>query len=109
MAALPPGDVGRQVARLGQRVSFDHAAVTEAVTDALTQLVWQGRPGRSRAATLPSSLDFPAAGPPVTAALAEKGLLAPEGDAPSRTQCRPEWFRAAPGSIEPVRRPAGLA
>lgn len=37
---------------LASGLSFDHASVTEAVTDALTQLVWQGRPGRSRAATL---------------------------------------------------------
>jgi len=36
VAAMPPGDVGRQVARLALRLNMTHAIVTEAVTDALT-------------------------------------------------------------------------
>jgi DNA primase len=43
VAALPPAQVGRQVARLAQRLELDHATVTEAVTDALTELVQAGR------------------------------------------------------------------
>ena len=39
IAAMPPSHVGRQVARLGGRLGFDHAVVTEAVTDALTEHV----------------------------------------------------------------------
>ncbi len=54
IAAMPPRDVARQVARLAQRLGLDHAMVTEAVTDALTQLI----SGRNQART--SSLDFPA-------------------------------------------------
>ena len=51
---MPSRDVARQVARLAQRLGLDHAMVTEAVTDALTQLI----SGRNQART--SSLDFPA-------------------------------------------------
>ena len=54
IAAMPSRDVARQVARLAQRLGLDHATVTEAVTDALTQLI----SGRNQART--SSLDFPA-------------------------------------------------
>jgi DNA primase len=39
VAAMPPADVGHQVARLADRLSLDHATVTEAVTDALSTLV----------------------------------------------------------------------
>ncbi len=54
IAAMPSRDVARQVARLAQQLGLDHAMVTEAVTDALTQLI----SGRNQART--SSLDFPA-------------------------------------------------
>ena len=59
IAPMPPRDVGRQVARLAQRLSLDHATVTEAVTDALTQLISGEGTHRSRAATRPCTLDFP--------------------------------------------------
>jgi DNA primase len=35
IAAMPPDHVGRQVARLAERLNLDHTIVTEAVTDAL--------------------------------------------------------------------------
>ena len=38
VAAMPPADVGRQVGRLADRLGLDHATVTAAVTDALTEL-----------------------------------------------------------------------
>ena len=37
IAALPPPEVGRQVARIAARLDLDHATVTEAVTDALPE------------------------------------------------------------------------
>jgi hypothetical protein len=56
VAAMPPPDVGRQVARLAARLSLDHAMVTEAVTDALGSLVVA-----SPAAAPPSSSHDPPA------------------------------------------------
>jgi DNA primase catalytic core len=38
IAAMPPADVGRQVSRLADQLELDHATVTDAVTDALTEL-----------------------------------------------------------------------
>jgi DNA primase len=38
IAAMPSGQVGRQVGRLASRLGIDHTLVTEAVIDALTQL-----------------------------------------------------------------------
>ena len=38
IAAMPPSHVGRQVSRLAARLDLDHAFVTEAVTDALTEV-----------------------------------------------------------------------
>ena len=52
IAALPPAQVGRQVARLAHRLGLDHATVTEAVTDALTELVTTGRIGAGHGAGL---------------------------------------------------------
>ena len=43
IAAMPPPDVARQVARLADRLGLDHATVTEAVTDALPDIVATGR------------------------------------------------------------------
>jgi DNA primase len=39
IAAMPPADVARQVARLASRLGLDHPTVTEAVTDALTGVI----------------------------------------------------------------------
>ena len=39
IAAMPPAHVARQVARLAAILRLDHATVTEAVTDALTELI----------------------------------------------------------------------
>jgi DNA primase len=38
IAAMPPSQVARQVARLASRLDLDHALVTKAVTDVLTEL-----------------------------------------------------------------------
>jgi DNA primase len=38
IATMPPADVGRQVSRLADHLGLDHATVTAAVTDALTDL-----------------------------------------------------------------------
>lgn len=46
IAAMPPGHVARQVARLSGRLGLDHPTVTEAVTDALTGLVTCPNPVR---------------------------------------------------------------
>jgi DNA primase len=48
IAALPPGHVARHVARLADRIGLDHAIVTDAVTDALTEIISAGRIGSSR-------------------------------------------------------------
>lgn len=42
IAALPPEQVGHQIARLARRLGLDYPTVTEAVTDALTELVDAG-------------------------------------------------------------------
>ena len=42
IAALPPEQVGRQITRLARRLGLDYPTVTEAVTDALTELVDAG-------------------------------------------------------------------
>ncbi len=39
VSAMPASDVGRQVARLADRLGLDHATVTEAVTDSLARLI----------------------------------------------------------------------
>ena len=46
IAVMPPSHVGRQVSRLASRLELDHAFVTEAVTDALTEVTAAAR-GRS--------------------------------------------------------------
>jgi DNA primase len=38
IAALPPANIARQVARLASRLSLDHPTVTEAVTEAVTDI-----------------------------------------------------------------------
>jgi DNA primase len=78
IAAMPPRDVARQVARLAHRLSLDHATVTEAVTDALTQLISGEHTHRSRAATRPCTLDFPDGAQHLTAAAVPKAVPAPE-------------------------------
>ena len=45
IAAMPGGHVARQVARLASILRLDHATVTQAVTDALTELI-NGAPSR---------------------------------------------------------------
>jgi DNA primase len=106
IAALPHSQVSRQVARLAQRLDLDHATVTEAVTDALTELVASGRaradredtpPGRNPGrpgppAALHASRDFPhtpqqvtAQPPPTTAPPGRNGRAAGER-APLRTR-----------------------
>ena len=48
IAAMPPAHVARQVARLADRLGLDYATVTEAVTEALPQVVAKtaaARPG----------------------------------------------------------------
>ena len=44
IAAMPPRDVARQVARLADLLDLDHATVTDAVTDALSRLMATARP-----------------------------------------------------------------
>jgi hypothetical protein len=72
VAALPPSQVARQVGLLASRLSLDHAIVTEAVTDALTELpaagparsggggtvARQDRPDRTSAAVRAARLDL---------------------------------------------------
>jgi len=53
IAALPPGHVARHVARLADQIGLDHAIVTEAVTDALSEIIAAGRIGSSRQASPP--------------------------------------------------------
>ena len=47
VAAMPPAHVARQVARLAAILKLDHAAVTEAVTDALSDLAAETSSGPS--------------------------------------------------------------
>jgi DNA primase len=78
IAALPSAQVGRQVVRLAERLRLDHATVTEAVTDALTELVATGRAhlscdvgrtdGRSRDQVSVAGQDYPCYLRQVTAA-----------------------------------------
>lgn len=65
IAALPPGQVGRQVARLADRLGLDHATVTEAVTDALTELIGAGH--------LKSDVGIAAVGGPASVSLSRAG------------------------------------
>jgi DNA primase len=51
IAAMPPALVARQVALLAGRLGLDHAIVTEAVTDALTEITAAGRIGFIRKAS----------------------------------------------------------
>jgi len=55
IAGLPPGHVARHVARLADRLGLDHAIVTEAVTDALSEIIAAGRIGSSRKASPPQA------------------------------------------------------
>ncbi|MGH3217937.1 MAG: toprim domain-containing protein [Streptosporangiaceae bacterium] len=43
IAAMPPGDVARQVVRLAERFGLRYSVVTEAVTDALPDVIATGR------------------------------------------------------------------
>jgi hypothetical protein len=64
IAAMPPDHVGRQVARLAERLDLDYATVTCAVTDALPGVIAgsaddrnpRGPPAR---AGRPAQQDFP--------------------------------------------------
>lgn len=123
VAALSPDQVGRQVARLAQRLGLDHATVTEAVTDALTELIADGRyqrpndpgtPGAHTKASAPRSAaserrpgstrerratgrDFPHPTRPVTARAAT--TAPPRGPrratGPGRGGQRPSAYRAS--------------
>jgi DNA primase len=55
IAAMPPGDVARQVARLAERLGLDHSIVTEAVTDALPDVIATGRVVPARRGAAPQS------------------------------------------------------
>jgi len=63
IAAMPPAHVGRQVARLADQLGLSHAIVTEAVTDALADVVAAHRAARDTA-TAPER-DLRGSPPPV--------------------------------------------
>jgi DNA primase len=54
IAALPPAQVGRQVSRLAQRLNLDCPTVTEAVTDALPEVIAADRAWSPRDAAAPA-------------------------------------------------------
>jgi len=64
IVAMPPSHVGRQVSRLASGLGFDHAVVTEAVTDALTEYV-----AGTGAACSPRSRTRSPRSPPLTCGL----------------------------------------
>jgi hypothetical protein len=53
IAAVHPAHVARHVARLADRIGLDHAIVTEAVSDALTEIIAVGQMGSSRKESAP--------------------------------------------------------
>ena len=53
IAALPADSVGRQVARLADRLGLDHSTVTRAVTDALPEVIATGRIAAARDSATP--------------------------------------------------------
>ncbi|HCU92135.1 MAG TPA: hypothetical protein DHU96_05120, partial [Actinobacteria bacterium] len=88
IAAMPPAHVARQVARLAHRLGLDYATVTEAVTDALPQVI---------AKTAAPSPGEPAPGIRVhPAAVAERDLP------PGLAQTLGRVLGAAPGRAPPA-------
>jgi DNA primase len=88
IAAMPPGHVGRQIARLAGRLELSYATVTEAVTDALPGVIAR------------ASAEHNLRGPPAHApSLAQR-------DSPQSTQRAdaggPDQARTAPGSRVPL-------
>jgi DNA primase len=55
IAAMPPKDVARQVARLAERLGLDHSIVTGAVTDALPDVIAAGKMMPARRGAAPQS------------------------------------------------------
>ena len=53
IAALPADSVGRQVARLADRLGLDHSTVTRAVIDALPEVIAKGRIASARDSATP--------------------------------------------------------
>ena len=53
IAALPADSVGRQVARLADRLGLDHSTVTRAVTDALPEVIATARIAAARDSATP--------------------------------------------------------
>ena len=96
IAAMPPHHVARQVARLSARLDLDHATVTEAVTDALSQVI-QGTPR--------SAVTLPASRPPADDA--SSAAPADPGHDQQATQRGPPAHRGAPGNKVRHDFPAG--
>jgi DNA primase len=118
IAAMPPAHVARQVARLADRLGLDHAIITEAVTDALPQVVAAGPIASGRAITSPHSggenqpvmaggtaaQDFPGS---VQEGIEHAVTVTPTGDQPGRAGTTQDRLRtsSAPKST-PERRSA---
>jgi DNA primase len=74
IAVMPPAHVGRQVARLSDRLGLDHATVTDAITSALPGVTARGpspstatcrpRDDAGRSAGLQARANLPPPGPP---------------------------------------------
>jgi DNA primase len=104
IAALPPGQVARQVAHLAQRLDLDYGTVTETVTDALTELVASGRLGTDRGNT--SSARIPGRrGPPAVLHASRDFPHTPQQvtTQPAPTTARPGRNGRAAGERAPLR------
>jgi len=91
VAALPPAEVARQVARLARHLELDHAIVTEAITDALPEVVAAGATARMIGAAERGPRDVPA-----------EAVRAASRDSPGGT--RQPISQLAPAPCEQVRR-----
>ncbi len=94
VAAMPPAHVARQVARLSDRLSLDHATVTDAITSALPEVI-AGTSGPRTPASSPRDGAGRPAQPHAPANLPRTGTPAPKtvinGEQAAAQRGPPSW------------------
>jgi DNA primase len=98
IAAMPSAHVGRQVARLADRLGLDYATVTEAVTDALTEVVATGRVSSRREPAPPDGSPQDRASAAARSAGRDFPHAAQQAIAQAATTAPPAGQRGRPGA-----------
>jgi DNA primase len=99
IAAMPPAHVARQIARLSELLTLDYAAITDAVTSAVPEVIRRGSAGGEPASGRPGESGDARSG-------GGHGPASPDQPArPTSDGGQPVPRRGPPGALSRIRRP----